>query len=132
LIVDTSAVVAVIHEEHGHALLEETLEAAPRIAIGAPTLLEASIVLTARLGEPGRLALALLLEENGIASLPFDENHAQLAAAAFSRYGKGRHPARLNFGDCMTYATAKLADAPLLFVGSDFANTDVTPALAGR
>jgi ribonuclease VapC len=130
LIVDTSALVAVIRKEHGHDLLEDTLEAAPTIAIGAPTLFEAAMVLTARLGESGRLALSLFVEENGIVSLPFDERHAHLAAQAFALYGKGRHSARLNYGDCMTYATAKVADAPLLFVGNDFASTDLTPALA--
>jgi ribonuclease VapC len=130
LIVDTSAVVAVIRREHGHSLLEDTLEAAPGIAIGAPTLFEAAMVLTIRLGEPGRLALSCFLKENGIALLPFDGSHAELAAEAFARYGKGRHPAGLNYGDCMTYATAKVADAPLLFIGDDFARTDLIPALA--
>jgi ribonuclease VapC len=130
LIVDTSALVAVIREERGHALLEDRLEAAPAIGIGAPTLFEAAMVLTARLGETGRLVLSRFLEENGIVSLSFGKRHAHLATEAFARFGKGRHPASLNYGDCMTYATAKIADAPLLFVGGDFAKTDLTPALA--
>lgn len=130
MIVDTSAVVAVIRREHGHVLLEDTLEAAPGIAIGAPTLFEAAMVLTIKLGEPGLLALSCFLDENGIVSLPFDKYHVELAAEAFTLYGKGRHPARLNYGDCMTYATAKIAGAPLLFIGDDFARTDLTPALA--
>jgi ribonuclease VapC len=128
LIVDTSAIVAVIREEEGCALLEDTLEAAPEVAIGTPTLFETAMVLTSRLGEPGRLALSLFLEENGIATLPFDARQARFAVEAFIRYGKGRHPAGLNYGDCMTYATARIVDAPLLFVGDDFSKTDLVAA----
>jgi ribonuclease VapC len=130
LIVDTSAIIAVICEEQGHVLLEDRLEAAAEIAIGTPTLFEAAMVLTVRLGKPRRSVLPLFLEENGIVTLPFDGDHACLATEAFMRFGKGRHPARLNYGDCMTYATARLAEMPLLFIGDDFRRTDITPALA--
>jgi ribonuclease VapC len=130
LIVDTSALVAVIRQEDGHVRLEDTLESASDVAIGSPTLFETAMVLTIKLGESGRSALSRFLKENGIVLLPFDASHTELAARAFARYGKGRHPARLNYCDCMTYATAKAAGAPLLFVGDDFARTDLIPALA--
>lgn len=130
MILDTSAIVAVVREEQGCALLEDMLEAAPKIAIGTPTLFEAAMVLTRTLGESGSSVLPLFLEENGIVTLPFDGHHVRLATEAFIRFGKGRHPARLNYGDCMTYATARLANAPLLFIGNDFRKTDITPALA--
>jgi ribonuclease VapC len=132
LIVDTSAIVAVILKEPGSVLLVGRLEASPEIAIGSPTLFETEMVLSIKLGERGRSLLSLFLEENGIAVLPFGGNHALVATQAFLRFGKGRHPARLNYGDCMTYATARLAGAPLLFVGDDFHKSDIIPALASR
>jgi ribonuclease VapC len=126
LILDTSAVVAVIREEQGFVGLVDAIEAASSIAIGAPTLFETAMVLTVREGETaGRAVLSLFLDENGIVSIPFGDRHWTLAVDAFVRYGKGRHPARLNLGDCMTYATARAAEQPLLCVGDDFAKTDL-------
>jgi ribonuclease VapC len=116
--------------EAGHERLVRALAIAPRVAIGAPTLLEATMVLVAKEGEPSRLALAQFLRDYEITPIAFDDLHREVAVEAFLRYGKGRHPAGLNYGDCMSYATAKVADAPLLFVGADFAQTDLTPALA--
>lgn len=128
MILDSSAVVAVIREEKGSDLLVKAIEDAPRIAIGTPTLFETTMVLIARSGAAGRPSLAHFLQANDIDSIPFDDRHWELAAQAFFRYGKGRHPARLNYGDCMTYATARVADRPLLCVGDDFAKTDLTLA----
>lgn len=125
MILDTSAVIAVIREEVDHQRLVEAIEGASEIAIGAPTAAECAIVLVGRYGVVGRLMLSRFLEQNGVITLPFDERHWSIAAEACIRYGKGRHPARLNYGDCMTYATAKVAGAPLLFIGNDFAQTDV-------
>jgi ribonuclease VapC len=119
-----------IEGEDGHRELTEVLAAAERVGAGAPTLFETAIVLIARQGAAGRTGLLHFLDENRISSIPFGARHSALAAEAFLRFGKGRHPARLNYGDCMTYATAKLAGAPLLFIGGDFAKTDLTPALA--
>jgi ribonuclease VapC len=130
LILDSSAIVSVIEEEDGHLDLVEILAAAPSVAVGAPTLFETAIVLIAREGPAGRATLLHFLGENEIASIPFGDQHWTIAVEAFIRYGKGRHPARLNYGDCMTYASAKVADAPLLFIGEDFVETDLTPALA--
>ena len=81
--------------------------------------------LRARLGEAAHGILERLLEELGVQEVPFGEIHWREAVDAFGRFGKGRHPAGLNFGDCMTYAVARLAGEPLLFVGEDFSGTDV-------
>jgi ribonuclease VapC len=129
LILDTSAIAGVIFRERGHHRLETLMEDQP-LAIGAPTLVEATIVMVRKFDLHGRALLAQFLEHNRVLTLPFAAGHWQLAAEAFIRYGKGRHPAALNYGDCMTYATAKLAEAPLLFVGEDFAKTDLQAALA--
>ncbi len=83
------------------------------------------IVLSARLRSDARGLLARLLQESGIAVLHVTEAHFGVAVDAWLRFGKGRHPASLNFGDCLSYATAVLAGAPLLCVGDDFAQTDV-------
>jgi ribonuclease VapC len=93
--------------------------------IGAPTLVETAIVLTRALGGLGRTVLGAFLERYGIDTVPFDAEHWPVALDAFTRYGKGRHPAGLNFGDCFTYAVARVADEPLLCLGEDFAQTDL-------
>jgi ribonuclease VapC len=128
LILDSSAVVAVIREEPEHDRLIEAIEVASEIAIGTPTAVECSLALVRRYGVLGRLMLSRFLEQNEAIAVPFDERHWSVAADAHIRYGKGRHPARLNYGDCMAYATAKVAGAPLLFVGEDFAQTDIAVA----
>lgn len=129
LSLDSSAVVSVIRREQNYEPLVKALEGAGRIGIGTPTLTESSIVLVRRYGAAGRSILSRFLGENRVITIPFDERHWVVAAEAFIRYGKSRHPAALNYGDCMTYATARLARAPLLFVGEDFAQTDLTAAL---
>lgn len=130
MILDSSAIVCMVEEEDGFRDLVDAVSAAPGAAVGAPTLFETTIVLIAREGIAGRAALTVFLEENEIVALPFDERHSAIAAEAFLRYGKGRHPARLNYGDCMTYATARLAERPLLCIGEDFARTDLPLALS--
>lgn len=128
MILDSSALVAIILGESNHAELLAKIEAAPGIAIGAPTLVETLIVLTARLrGEP-TLALKELLRASEAEVIPFNEDHGRSALTAYLRFGKGRHPAALNFGDCLSYATAAVARQPLLFVGGDFSQTDIEPA----
>ena len=82
-------------------------------------------MLTARFGPRGKTALARFLQENSIQTVAFDEAHASAALDAFSRFGEGRHPAALNFGDCCSYAVAWVAGEPLLCVGGDFAKTDL-------
>lgn len=128
MIVDASALIALIHREPGWERLVEALDAAPYAAVAAPTLAEAMIVLAARDVSP--TILPALLAAADVEVVPFGPDHAYEAAAAFRRFGTGRHPAALTYGDCMAYAAAQVADAPLLFVGEDFVRTDVRPALS--
>ena len=132
MIVDSSAVVAILLREPAHEPLLDVLAADPSTAgIGAPTVAETGIVLWARLGSPGLTLLARFLEEGGLATVPFEHVHWAAAVDAFARFGKGRHRAALNFGDCMTYATARLAGEPLLSLGDDFARTDLERVALG-
>lgn len=125
MIVDASALVALLLREDGWEPLADHLAAAPRLGVGAPTLTETGIVLSSRLGESAATLLTRLISDAEIAIVPFGADHARAAVAAFRTYGKGRHPAALNFGDCVSYATAKLAAVPLLCVGNDFRQTDL-------
>jgi ribonuclease VapC len=125
MIIDSSAILAVIGKEPGYERIVHQLAASPEIRIGAPTRLETGIVLTARFGPRGKTALARFLQENSIQTVAFDDAHASAALDAYSRFGKGRHPAALNFGDCCTYAVASVAGESLLCVGDDFARTDL-------
>lgn len=128
MILDSSAVVSVIFEEQGHDRLLEAMRDADILAIGAPTLFETGMVAIGRFDLHGRALVSQFLERWNVVVTPFDGRHWRVAVDAFIRYGKGRHPARLNYGDCMTYATARVADLPLLFTGEDFAKTDVAVA----
>lgn len=128
MIVDSSALLAIVFREKGHELLLQKLTGTQVVAAGAPTLAETGIVLQARLGKAADGLLERLLDELGIEEIPFGEIHWREAVDAYRRYGKGRHPAGLNFGDCMSYAIAMLAGESLLFTGSDFARTDITAA----
>jgi ribonuclease VapC len=96
--------------------------------MGAPTLVECGIVLSARIGKDGRAMLSRFLEELEIITIPFTETHYRTAVGAWIKYGKGRNTASLNFGDCLTYATAKLSNMPLVCVGDDFTQTDLALA----
>jgi ribonuclease VapC len=125
MIIDSSAILAVIGKESGYERIVHQLAASPATRIGAPTRLETAIVLTARFGPRGKTALARFLQENSIETVAFGEEHASVALDAYSRFGKGRHPAALNFGDCCTYAVASVADEPLLCRGNDFSQTDL-------
>ena len=125
MIIDSSAILAVIGREPGYERIVHQLAASPGTRIGAPTQLETGMVLTARFGPRGKTALARFLQENSVQTVAFDEAHASVALDAYSRFGKGRHPAGLNFGDCCTYAVASLTGEPLLCVGDDFPKTDL-------
>jgi ribonuclease VapC len=129
VIVDSSALVAIITAEPEHERLLAALASDGRPpGVGAPSLLETGIVLTWRFGDAGQIAVERFCREAGVVAIPFDDEHWPVALAAFRRFGKGRHPASLNLGDCLTYAVAVLADEPLLFVGDDFTHTDVVAA----
>ncbi len=125
MIIDTSAILAILLKEPDYAQLVAKLAQARVVGVGAPTMVEAGIVLTARLGPTGMGMLARLMQEGGVSIVPFGAAHWTAAVDAFDRYGKGRHPAALNFGDCLSYATASLARKPLLAIGQDFAQTDL-------
>ena len=128
MILDSSAIVAIATEEPGCLDLIDQLNDAPTLAVGAPTLVETALVLRSRLtGEP-RAFIERFLSDWHVTVIPFGEDHWKAAADAHTRYGRGRHKAALNYGDCLTYATAKLADMPLLCTGADFAKTDLTIA----
>jgi ribonuclease VapC len=128
VIVDSSALVAMVFSEPDAEALITKLSHATRAGLGTPTLAETGMVLSARLGIDPQPLLIRLLDEFSILEVPFAEPHWREAIFAFRRYGRGRHPARLNFGDCLAYATARLADEPLLYVGTDFAATDLETA----
>jgi ribonuclease VapC len=129
LILDSSAILAVLFEEDGHERIVDAMSDADALAVGAPTLVETGMVAVRAFDLHGKALVSQFLERWSVVVTPFDGRHWQVASEAFIRFGKGRHPARLNLGDCMTYATARVAELPLLFVGDDFAKTDVTPAL---
>lgn len=128
MVLDTSALVTIQLEEPGFQTLFRKIEEAPRVLIGAPTLLEAAIVLSARAGTDARFSLSRGLRRLQVEVVPFTEVHYEAAVSAFLRYGKGRHPAGLNFGDCMSYALAAVSGSPLLYIGDDFSKTDITAA----
>ncbi|MFB3903233.1 MAG: type II toxin-antitoxin system VapC family toxin [Acidobacteriota bacterium] len=125
MIVDTSAIVSVFMKEPGYEAPFLKMAEGANLAIGAPTLAETGVVLTSRIGRDARGLLARFLSEFEIAVIPFGEEHWIKAIDAYLRFGKGRHPASLNFGDCLSYATAKVAGLPLIFVGDDFSKTDL-------
>jgi ribonuclease VapC len=129
MIVDSSAMLAIVlGEPDGHRFDVAILKsAAGRMA--APGLLETSMILQARKGAEGVRDLDLILYKFKMEIVPFTETHARLARIAFERYGKGRHPAQLNFGDCMAYAVAREMGEELLFKGTDFSQTDIAAAL---
>ena len=128
MILDSSAVVGLLLRDGNHEALEANVERADLLAIGAPTLVETGIVMIRKLDLSGRALVSQFLEACEVVVTPFDDRHWRVAAEAFVRYGKGRHPAALNYGDCMSYATARVAGLPLLFTGNDFSRTDITPA----
>jgi ribonuclease VapC len=129
LILDSSAVIAVVRGEPNFERLEAAMRLADRISIGAPTAFEVEMVAIRRFGRRGSAPIHRFLQAWQVEVSAFDVRHWKVAVDAFTRYGKGRrHPARLNFGDCMTYATAMVAGMPLLFTGEDFAKTDVAVA----
>jgi len=127
IVVDSSALVAVILSEPDSSRLEQLLVSRQSL-IGAPNLFETRLVLSRR--NPNAIqALDIIIATVRMEVAPFDAALVPIAQDAYWRFGKGRHPAALNFGDCMAYALAKSRDAPLLFKGNDFALTDIEAAI---
>lgn len=120
MVIDTSALLALLLGEPEAERVAHALEAARETVIAAPTLVEAMIVAQARLGPDGVLDLEQVLREAAISVEPFDSNAARAAVDAWRRFGKGRHPAALNLGDCYAYGLAATRGDSLLFVGDDF------------
>ncbi len=128
MIVDTSALLAVVFQESGYEDVLDRILSARIVAAGSPTLAEAGIVLHARLGVDAHGLLERLLDELAIEEISFGSVHWREAVEAYRRFGKGQNPAGLNFGDCLTYAVARLSGEALLFVGEDFSKTDLESA----
>lgn len=125
LIVDSSAIVAVLQGEPGAEDLIDHLDAAAVKLVSAASVVEAGIVIEARNGPAGAHLVDQFLRDALVDVVPFDPDHAKRAVDGWRRFGKGRHPAALNLGDCFTYGLASMRDLPVLCVGEDFAATDV-------
>jgi ribonuclease VapC len=129
MVVDTSALVAVIlGEPDAESYAAAITAATDGVAVSAATFVEAAIVLEARQGPDAARDLGLLLQSCGATVEPFTSEQSSAAIAAWRRFGKGRHPAALNFGDCFAYALAQYRGESLLFKGNDFAQTDIRSA----
>lgn len=128
MIIDTSALVAILEQEPEAQRLARSLANTPERMLSAANLLEIGLVMQAKHGDEGARDLDLLLAKMRVEIIPFTEAQADIARKAFRRYGRGQHGAKLNFGDCFAYALAKDASAPLLFKGDDFRQTDVIVA----
>ena len=128
MIIDTSAILAVLLAEPDAARYEDAIAAAWPRRMSAVALLEAAMVVESRGGAAAGHELDLLLEKAAVELVPVTPEHANDARRAWRRFGKGRHPAALNFGDCLTYALADALGEPLLFKGGDFARTDIEAA----
>ncbi|WP_219418013.1 type II toxin-antitoxin system VapC family toxin [Pseudonocardia nigra] len=125
LVVDTSAVLAILQREPGDEYLISALDAATTRLISAATSVELGIVVEARLGAAGTEVVTSFLRDASVEIVPVDGDAADRALTAWRRFGKGRHPAALNFGDCFSYALADRTGLPLLCTGNDFAATDL-------
>lgn len=129
MVIDTSALIAVLLGEAAAERLIEAIEAAGSRKVSAATVVEASLVLLGRYGEAGDAQLDRLLQTISADIVPVDDVHVRAARDAAQRFGRGRHPAALNFGDCFSYALAACSGEPLLFVGDDFSRTDIECAV---
>lgn len=130
MIVDSSALVAVLRDEPLADRILDVLDGADRLAMGAPTYVETCLVIDARKNPALSRHLDELVAVADIEIVPFTAEHARRAREAFREYGRGSgHPAHLNLGDCYSYAVASVAHEPLLFVGDDFTHTDIRAAL---
>lgn len=125
MVIDTSALMAILLDEPEAGSFRLAIEADVTRFLSAASLLEASILIESRRGELGGQLLDLAIQRARLEIVPFDTEQVAVARHAYRTYGKGRHPAALNFGDCIVYALARLTGEPLLFKGEDFARTDL-------
>lgn len=128
MIVDTSAVLAILLKESDYERYKRAIAEAERCLMSVANFVESTIVLEGRVGSGGGHELDLLIEESPIQLVAVTAEHAQAARRAWRQFGKGNHPAALDFGDCFAYALAKETGEPLLFKGNDFALTDIEAA----
>ena len=128
MVIDTSAIVAMLRNEPEALRLEKALVADPIRLVPATCVLEARMVLVSRRGEHALAEIDLWLGTIEANTIPVDADLVELATQAWLTYGKGRHSAALNFADCLSYALAKRANEPLLFIGNDFSQTDIEAA----
>ena len=125
MVIDTSALIAVLQDEPERRVFNEAIESAETCEMSTASFLETSMVIESRYGPDGTRDLDLFISKARITLASVDADQAYVARDAFRRYGKGRHPASFNFGDCFAYALAKMLDEPLLFKGNDFGLTDI-------
>jgi ribonuclease VapC len=125
MVLDTSALLALLLDEPEAPAIARAIASDPRRLVSAFTALETSVVIEAKKGENGGREFDLLVYKTGIDIVPMDSGQAELARSAWRKFGKGRHPAGLNIGDCCSYALARFTGEPLLFKGQDFDRTDV-------
>jgi len=125
MVIETSALVAMLTDEPDAQRFEAAVEADPVRLMSTASYLEAAIVIEQRFGEPGGRELDLWLHRAGVDLVSVDAEQAEVARSAYRRFGKGRNRAGLNYGDCFAYALAKVSGEPLLYQGDDFANTDI-------
>jgi ribonuclease VapC len=128
MVIDTSAVIAILNDEPERRAFNEAIEKSNVCMMSAATFVEVSMVIENKRGPDGLRDFDTLIATARIVIVPVDERQARVARDAFRRYGKGRHPAALNYGDCFTYALADVKRSPVLFKGGDFLQTDVRSA----
>lgn len=129
MVIDSSALVSILFTEPEAGSFSKAIENDPVRLVAAPTLLETAIVIEDELESEGTRELDLLVQLSNIEIIAFGQAHFRIARDAFKRFGKGRHPARLNYGDCFSYALSKASGEPLLFKGDDFTKTDIVPVV---
>ena len=132
MVIDTSALIAILLGEPEAEFYAEAIAEDPKKLVSVFTLLETSIVIEAKKGDSGGRELDLLMHRAGIEIAALDQGQIELARSAWRNFGKGRHPAGLNIGDCCSYALSKYSGEPLLFKGSDFSKTDLTVVIRGN
>lgn len=125
MVLDTSALLAILFDEPESEAIRAAIEADSTRLLSASSVLETALVIETRFGENGGRELDLLLSRGGIEVVAFDQEQARVARLAYRSFGKGRHPAGLNFGDCFSYALSTTSGEPLCFKGKDFSRTDV-------
>jgi ribonuclease VapC len=129
MVIDTSAIIAILFGEREAERFSTEIEIDPTRLMSAASVLEACLVVDRELGEEGNRELDILLLKTAIEIIAFNGEQLKVARHAFREYGKGRHAAGLNFGDCFSYALSRTSGEPLLFKGADFAKTDVVSCL---